>query len=444
MHAAAPATHATGQAGQNAVLACDRAAIDADSTAVLAFDDGARVPCDRFIMRCFSGVVRRLLEDAVCDLDVRGRSIIPLPTQASAPYWDAVDVMHGSASVWAMNAARLLRVARCMSFLEVTAYESTIDARLWGLLSTAPFGEFVAQMSRFLRNAGLAPLAVMRAIQHRPLWADFRRDVLGGLDADPAVTAAVVHFAPNFFPPALVAAWALGARATPRSLDEALKLVSHHGVMYHPCETLAVLRRVADTVNALETSEGVAGLKRLLRMTLLATDTYDTVPWTTHRAHGSVLMYTDTPMASVSIALEGGRLPSRIRAARWLTVLLWPDGRFDLHFQPRRIDDVAAVVADRMQLRIMALDAPGVPASESAEAWYLFELAFAADDPQGAHNGTYTLAHHTGRQGDAAAINDMLRGGRARQLRFDFFYGACSVLERPFDVTKCHRFVSAA
>ena len=404
----------------------DRTAIDTDSTAVLAFDDGVRVPCDRFLVRSLCSVVRRLLEDAICDLDPRGRSVIPVPLLPSAPFWHAMDVLHGCVKIDTLDLPSLLGVAASFEFLGASAFDAIVDAQLWVALRPAGFEVLLAHVPRLLRNPTLAPAVVQHLIVTHPMWADFRERVLGALKdhADPAVLTAIMHYAPNYFPPALVANWVLDAWQGADA--ELVKLVSHHGVMYHPCETPEVLRRVANAM-------GDASLRALLKMACTSAQTFEGVPWTSGGARGSLLSYTDTSMVSVSVQLEPGRLPSRVRAARWLRLHLCQDGRLDVCFEPRRIE---GQTSSCMQLRVMALDAPGLPVKECVEAWWMFDI----QDDDG--DEAYTLAHAVSTMGNVAGLTAMLRQQSVRQLRLDFFYGSVSVLDKPFDVAKCHTYVT--
>ena len=148
----------------------DRDTIDADSTAVLAFDDGTRVPCDRYVMRCFSSVIKRLLEDVECEHDDRGRTIVPVPSQPSAPYWTAVDMLHGCKTPFTLSAGDVVAIIGCMEYMGVTAYDNALDVHLWRLVEDAPLTELVVHAPRLLRNTFLAAQVVRRCIKLKPLW----------------------------------------------------------------------------------------------------------------------------------------------------------------------------------------------------------------------------------------------------------------------------------
>lgn len=412
----------------------DRSFVDADSTAVLVFDDGTRIPCDRYILRFACPVVRMLLEDcpATCAVDERGRTVIPMPAQPSSGFWDAVDILHGCRAVWALDVDRLVRVSACLDFLGAAApYRSAIDSQLWLLVKEAPFEAVAAHAARFLANASLAPLAVKLLIRHRPLWAEFRRDVLGRLQgAGTDALSAVVHYAPNFFPPALVVCWALKELHDAADPGIVTRLASHHAVMYHPCEVAPVARAVSHRL-----ARAAPGTSKLLRMLVTASTTYESVPCSP-TPRGSVLMYTDAPVASVSLVFEPSHLlPVRLRAARWVKVGF---GRLTkdltVAFRPLKMDAMAAACT-AMQLRVLALDDAGNGAG-IAEAWYMF----AVDDAAREH--TLADAHCT--LGSPEGVGDMAMGGRLRQLRLDFFYGASSVLDHPFDTARCHSYFSLA
>ena len=415
----------------------DRSTVDADSTAVLAFDDGTRIPCDRYILRFACPVIRMLLEDCptTCAVDERGRTIIPVPAHPSGPFWDTVDVLHGCRAVCAMDVARLVEVSACLDFLGAAApYRSAIDSQLWLLVKDAPFEAVVPHAARFLANPSLAPLAVKLLIRHRPLWADFRRDVLGVLGrlhhAGTDALSSVVHYAPNFFPPALVVCWALEELHGDAAPDAVTRMASHHAVMYHPCEVACVARAVSRRL-----ARAAPGTSKLLRMLVTASTTYESVPCSP-TPRGSVLMYTDSPAASVSLVFEPAHLlPVRMRAARWVKLGFGRLTRdLTVGFRPLKMD-AAAAACTGMQLRVLAMDDAGNGAG-IAEAWYVF----AVDDPGREH--TLADAHCT--LGDPEGAAGMARSGRLRQLRLDFFYAASSVLDHPFDTARCSAFFSAA
>lgn len=424
--------------------------IDMDSTAVLAFD-GGEVPCDRYIMRTFCSVIRTLLDsDAECAADERGRTVLPMPGQAPGPFQVAVDLLHGCRHVWDLSLDDALAAMACLEYLGCAAYDMALDGRVWslvqdwGLEAARPDGRppLMALVPRLLRNGATAAAVVRRLIVLRPLWNDFRRDVLCELDranaVDQQVVGALVAYAPNFYPPALVVDWALTACRN-MTRDLALRLASQHGVMYHPSEVPAVLRRLAEVSDAVAAgggADGGSGLGSLLRMTLASMELYDAVPCAASKAHGSLVKYHDIPIASVNLALES-RLPSALKVTRWLKVSFWQDGRFEVAFNPRRIDD-STPEPEQVQLRIMCFDAHEEPRGTCAEAWYLYDgLQYSPED-----DDIHLLSHATRTLGQAAGITQMLRLKTARRLRLDFFFGKRSVLESPFDAASASKMMT--
>ena len=92
-----------------------RAAVDLDSTAVLVFDDGTRIPCDRYLMRTLCEVVRSLLDStAACEADDRRRTLVPMPGRDAAPFWTAVDVLHGVVAVRQLAVPEIVETLRCL------------------------------------------------------------------------------------------------------------------------------------------------------------------------------------------------------------------------------------------------------------------------------------------------------------------------------------------
>ena len=409
-----------------------------DATAVLAFDDATHIPCDRFIMRCFSPVLRRVLEDTSCAADPLGRLVLPLPGQPSAPYWDAVDALHGCKEIRGMDLHRLLALAACLDYLGVTALDGALDARLWALLQHEPLEVCVRHAPRLMRNPALAGPVMRHLMVQRPTWQGFRRDVLEAVraqgDLDHVTAKAVAQCATHFFPVPLVVAWVLSScRAL--ALDPALDLCSHHATMVHPVELPRVFRALAGAVDQAPISD--PKLAKVLRMAVTANETYDAVPFSGNKAHGSVLMFSDAPLISVAIVLPQGRPPARVRAAPWLKLLFCSDGRMDVRFVPRSMDPAVAA-AKHIQLRVMSVQ----KADDAAvgEAWYFFDRTDSGDVEGGGIGGgiggaehEYTLAHAASTMGDIASVTGMVREQLAAYLRLDFFFGATNILARPFE-----------
>lgn len=443
---------------QLSVPVVTREAIERDATAVLAFDDGTRIPVDRFIVRTFCGVLGRLLADssppvrdagavgkaavatAACAVDEHGRTVLPMPAQDPGPYWLAVDLLHGARLPWQLALGETVGVMRCLEFLGTTSYDVQLESRLWVLLADGePLSALLEHAPRLLRNTAVAPCLVRRLIQLRWAWRDFRRDVLEPLRpcADAAVVGAMMQYAPNFFPPALVLDWCLAA-CPHLTHDLALRLASLHGVMYHPAEVRSVLRRLAELVDArgwdsaapvraVPNLHGTPGLLApLLRMATAALDKYDCVPWPAAKVHGSQVKFHDVAAASVCVALEPvSRPPRRVKLAPWLHMAADEARGRQLRFRPRAIDSTSAACTG-VQLRVMAFDhADQLRADTVAEAWFLFDVG---DD------AWLDLDSATHERGDVALLRDMLRAASARQLRLDFFFGQCSVLDTPFDI----------
>lgn len=401
--------------------------VAADATAVLVFDDDSRIPCDRYIMRTFSGLIRRMLEDSAWETGADGRVVIPVPMQPSAPFWLAIDIMHAVASPWVLSLDEVLAVSECMRYLEVVDHDGMLDARLWALLREAEDVRVVVpHASRLLRNPALAGVVMRRLIALRPLWADFAEDVLEHLrpHADTILVNAVTAYAPNFFPPPLVVGWALDV-CPHLTQAKALRLASQHGVMYHPSDAPIMLRRLLD----LSEAQGWgAPLSALLRSLITALETFDSIPNTARRLHGSVVKFDGVPMASACVTVERGRLPKSLRLTPWLRLDLEEDGRFDVCFNPRRIDDTSRDCTS-VQLRVMCLDRREPWRGACREAWYLFDEI----NPY-VHGHTYALAQAASTLGSPSEVFRMIRDRRsAVQLRLDFYYGRCNILHNPFD-----------
>lgn len=408
-----------------------RVDVERDATAVLAFDDGQRVPCNRFIVRSVCGVIRRLLEDAEPSVDTLGRIVIPVPGQPSDPFWLAMDLLHGVRVTWTLELDEVLRVSEAMRYLEVTVHDNSLDSRLWQLIRQhADMASVLPHVPRMLRSVVTAGVAMRHLIQLRPLWAEFRREVLDALapsEVDGTLVDAVVAYAPNFFPPHLVLEWALGACAH-LSEAHAQRLASQHGVMCHPCEIPVVLRKL---VHLYETHPGWSrATGNLMRSMLISIDKYDIAPVSVSRAHGTVIKFHDVPMASVCLLVDAGHPPARpVRVARWLSVTLTT---FGISLKPRKIDELSATCTD-LQLRIMVAPTSGI--ETCAEAWYLFDGIGDDDEPQAAH----ALSHASRVVGDVAGVMAALRGRGGRRLRLDFFFGSTSILHNPLDPTSSTR-----
>ncbi len=403
-------------------------AIDADSTAVLAFDDGTRVPCVRYIMRHFCSVVAELLDATLCDLDPRGRSIIPVPGQPVAPFALAVDILHGAAVVTTLTLEQVEEVLACMDYLGATAWHKDLHRRLWQLLDEpgATFQDIMRHAPRLLRDPDRAPDVVHRLVRLLPTWADFLGYALKPLEssADMRLLDGLVAYATNFFPAMLVVDWAIGAAAQlPHATHEdVLRLATFNGEMFHPHERASTLRRLAEVCASRRWDTAVTRFAKSVAQSL---ERFDVLPWTRARTHGTQISFMEMPLTSVSVVLPKLRLPATVKLTPWLKVCFCQDGRLDAAFQPRSIDDESKTCS-AVQLRIMCFNAPHPSRGAIAEAWFLFDVLDGVED-------TYTLSHATATLGHLSAVTGMLRLKTARCLRFDFFYGKESALLNPFD-----------
>lgn len=396
-----------------------RADIAADSTAVLAFDDGTRIPCVRFIMRAFSDVVSRLLGDGVATAtDELHRTVIPVPGQEAAPYWAAVDLVHGVGVVSALDLPGVVAASACMAYLGVTVHDAALELRLWQLLRAAPLPQLLPHAPRLLRTAVTAAFAARRLVQLCPMWEGFRERVLAALEpsADGVLVDAIVAHTPNFFPPHLVVDWALSA-CPHLTQSHALRLASQHCSMYHPCDVPLVLRRMVAVFAARGWCAHTAQFMRGMTVSL---EKYDSAPTASFSAHGSVIKFHDSPTASVCLAIEPGALPRAVRATAWLRVSLAHDGRFDISFLPRKIDTLSAACTS-VQLRVMCYSPTTGAVSE---VWYLFD---------GVGDDRYTLNDARAVMGSPGHVSRALQRRGAKVVRFDFFFGTASVLDAPFD-----------
>lgn len=422
-------------------------AIDLDSTAVLAFDDGTRLPCDRFIMRLFCSVVKSVLETVDCATDERRRTVVPIPGQGPAPFRVALEVLHGTRSAWDLGLDEVVGAARCMEFLGSTAHDTSLDARLWCLIKDGELADMAEHLPRLLRAPLMAALVVRRLIQLRPLWLEFYVDVLQFLRpcADRQVVDAIVAYASNFFPPALVVDWALDALMTARAgepppVDAILAAASLHGVMCHPIEMSAILRRVARLGQA---CAWPGALPAFLKNAVASLENFQALPWSPTKSPGTIIKFHDVPTVSVCVALE--RLPSApVRVTPWLKLCFHQDGGMEVAFKPSRMDDDVPRRCRTVQLRVMCTDRADYPQGLVAEAWHLFDARSHVAALADGDGDTYTLPHATATMGDMADVARLLRLRAARNLRLDFFYGAVSVLDNPFDPSVSTRGAGAA
>lgn len=414
--------------------AMTREDVAADATVALVFDDGVVVPCNAFVVKSTCEVLRDILEVASAEpggaepgevpgeapgfwsRDRDGRRVIPLPGQTSAAFRLAMDVVHGVRRAFDTTLEEIETLTACMKYLGCTAFDFELDARLWHLVQREDLATVLRHAPRMLRNPALAAVVCRRLVALRPLWPEFLAGVLGPLEAhaDHQVVTAVATYAPNFFAPHLVLGWALGAcRALTQDL--AFRLASLHAVMYHPAEKVAALRALAALGEARGGWDGRAAC--MLKNAVVSTEKFDVVP--PAKLFGTLIKFHDVSMVSVSVCLDHGVLPVRpARLAPWLRVYRRGHARVGVSFKPWSIDDFPRAVT-AVQLRVTCFDKGEAVCHE---AWYEFGLA--------GHNATYTLEQGALMAGEDFEMNAAL----VRRARFDFFYGARSVLTNPFDI----------
>lgn len=393
--------------------------IEVDSTAVLVFDDGTRIPCDRYLLRTLCGVIRDLLESSELQVDDRGRTMVPMPGRRPEPFWDVVDILHGVTLAWNLDSSeKVLDVMDAMRYLGVTVHDPALDIKLWTLAHGDALDRLIPHVPRLVRNPALTGIVLRELVRRRPFWNEFRRDVLDAIDVDVEIVRAVMSYVPNFFPPDLAVEWALGAMARCPGVkqDAVLELAAFHGVMYHPREIHRMVRRLHHSA-ARHSWDPVT--REFLRFLTVSTEKYDVVPSGT--IHGTQIKFQDSPMTSVCLVIE------KLKTARvtsWLRVMFDPEGTLDLSFRPRKIDELSAACR-AVQLRMLCVDDRS-NVTKVAECWYKFEVH---------EDGTYRLIHgHP--YGDVSGVTRML-AEKSRQLRLDFFYGPYDVFDNPFDANSC-------
>lgn len=404
--------------------------VERDANAALAFDDGTRVPCDKFVMRAFCAVVSDLLS-ATQEVRDGDRVLVPVPGQDPPPFWTAVDVLHGVKAPDELDdAAEVESVLKALDFLGCKpscGAQAELSARLWQLVAAeSDLDAILDHAPRLLRVPGYAGPLVAALTRRRPVWLDFLRDVLLGIEErgqlDARDVCLLVQHAQGFFPPALPLRWALTERVTPRLVpDDAARLACQSGEMFHPCELPGVLRFLRSTFRARQLdSEGRA--LPLLDLVLRAVQRYEAVPLSANRVHGSFISFDKTgsgaPCDSACACFPPARrLPGAIRLARWLRASFEDEegalaAAYDVRFDARRV----GVGGHRtLELRVSCTSGPREDAF--AEAWYAF-----CAPAGGGVLGMCSLAdarHSFGSPGSVAAL--LAQRGSQRLLRLDFF-----------------------
>lgn len=231
--------------------------------AVLALDDGTRVPCSRFVMSRRCEVLRFIAEeDMPSERDANGRVVIPVPGMTADECNALVEVLHSDQNVEndqnVKNHDDARRVFNAARRLGVADVEATAAGAVWRSAFSVTQTLDVLPILLAGKTTTVSAESVLRAIvEEFPRWKDARRRVVAEvarhLDGRGVMKVSDLGTA---YPPAAVATALLEdvpstilqspARVEERDTTVLMAAVTELSALMTPEEHAAVCGRLAD------------------------------------------------------------------------------------------------------------------------------------------------------------------------------------------------------
>lgn len=384
---------------------------------VLRLPGGTDVPCVRYNMMASCEIVRFLAEDVVLDTDAAGRAVVPLPGVDEPSIRITVDLLHGIALVKDLSRDDTKGALQGMDVLGSRVLLPSLHSRLWHWMEHDTLADLLPFVPRLATEPGVQLPLMRRLVVLKPMWSEFRRDVLARLPVDFELARVLLSHAIRCFPASTVLAAVVEQLQHPTA-DKVLALCGEHGSYYHPGEVEDVMTLLERTFARHALQSPALGL---VKMTLGALGTHRTLPLAATKVHGTVLLF-EVPTTSVLLTFDTeSTRPIFVRAASWLRLNVDREsGTMDISFVLGRIDENGS---RDLQLRVTCwANDHGTP-DVSSEMWYSFSNVDA--------QGWTSLAQALACQGDGQAQVEALQ--TPRRMRLDFFYDTRhSALDRPF------------
>ena len=394
--------------------------------AVVRTSDWTDIPCCKFTCLSSCSVLRDLIEacdPAALHTTPDGKLIIPVPGISTNALKLAIDLVHGLSNARDLSLEDTLLAYTGLDVLGCHTLNDDLDTQLWALVSPLPLAGIKQHMGRLLRSLRHRDQVLNMLVRLAPLWKDVKLLVEEELELDAKNVVWVAKELMRFFPPATVVCLLIDALPmVSRSSDIILQLVGipESGSHYHPAEIVSLLKTV---VRVFRSKKWDPLVMRCLNTFIESNRLCDVAPHKNSGVSGTTWMCDAEAMASAHLTFHKPLTRQRaIEVAPWLYIRVLPySGHVMVTIIPWKLDEVGQQ-ARNIQLRVTAgaghsLDHPDV--------WYEW------------HNLTVTRAtqlslstvDHT--FGSHEALHRAVRCSSLKSLRFDAFYGASSILDRP-------------
>lgn len=368
-------------------------------------DDGTRIPCSKYQTCSSCQVIKWALE---MDPDV---TELPIPTVASKRLQLALDVVHGMASLQDYDMDQL---DEAEAGFDVLNAQIDTAPRAWELVANAPIQVLLPRLSKLVRSPAVDIKAVLgRVICLTPLCDDIMHAVTM---CEPDVTTAqsLIRVLAKFVPPIVLLRHLYSIMHNLTLYDAIAILPMHLGVYLHPGE-VAQLAKLLQGLPVKNHQD--AAYAQFMRNMAAGLHTFDVGPLTCMTFNATTLMYSDSPVTSTSLHVEGR---SSRRITKWLKV----DMRTgcEVFIKASHIDHMAQV-ARCLDVRLFV-----EVGAQHAELWHCWT---SPDWNPTVEVSTMNCQHI---RGDVAKFYSLINAGtfaRTLRLRIDVYYAQHSALAVP-------------
>lgn len=370
-------------------------------------DDGTRIPCSKYQTCSASQVVKWALET-----DPQA-SELPFPTIPTRHLQLALDVIHGMASIEKYTLEEIDAADKGFDVLN-----ANIDTapRVWELVANAPIAVLLPRLAKLIRSPEVNTKEVLaRVIQLTPQFDDIMTAVT---HCEPDVETAVwlIRILSKFVPVAPLFKHMLRVMHNLTVLD-AIKLVpAQLGVYMHPGEVADILRMLQNL--PLRDQSTSLHLSMFIRAMSAGMHTFDAAPLSNASLHGTTLLYSDSPVTSTLLNIEG-RPPTR-RVTKWLKLQM--HAGCEAFIKASNIDEMSQV-ARCMDVRLFV-----EVGQEHAELWHCWRA------PDWNPYTEVSTMNCQNIRGDVTKFYQLINTGvfaRRMRLRIDIYYARESALTHP-------------
>lgn len=396
------------------------ALLETCSDMVLQCSDGVIIPCIRYYCITTCEVIRNLVEDVELSHDALGRTAVPFPNVDSRVLALAIEVIHNIRTVPDLDEDTAPRALEGLRALGHTGLNAAITEHLWKRLCDAEFGAIQPHINELLHTRSVRLNVLRRLVVLRPLWTQFRGDVLARVAMTVKLATWMLPLLTKFYPAGplflhVLDALPLSVLDAPTTLS--LFAAPGNATAYHPAEATDVVQALAKKFKQGGWDSATMGFLGAL---LSAMQVFDVAPHLANQVHGSVVLLDRTPVASMLLSVHERRGCLSRKMAPWLSLSVdWQAGRVDGRVSLDKVDYRSRYVR-QCQLRLTAYAAD----AGCGELWFSYDNV---------HPGVpFSILQGRLHAGSMEAFRAVARDPSVQRLRVDLFYADHNVLHVSF------------